>query len=181
MKKLAVIIAVTLASITAQAELVLCTLLRIGATWTNEVPQDIRVQDFSINNSDDMRDWRLAKYIQPPAFPSLVNIRHNVGVSLEGKTIEEARAELRIQVARQAVVTPRQFKLALLGIGVTPDDVEAALATIEDDLLRVAAQIEWRDASVIRRDHPLISQIAPLLGGTDELLDELFLAALEIE
>lgn len=181
MKKIIVLIAVIMAGYTAHAQLVLCTLLRTGDTWTNEVPQDIRVQDFSINNSDDMRDWRLAKFIQPPDFPSLVDTRHNVGTSLRDKTIEQARAEIRLQIARTAVVTPRQFKLALLGIGVTPDDVEAALATIEDETLRVAAQIEWRDATVIRRDHPLISQIAPLLGGNEEILNALFLSALDIQ
>ena len=111
--------------------------------------------------------------------PSLIDTEHNLGVTITNG-VEQAEADLRKLKAWQIPVTPRQFKLALLAIDVFPETVEAALASIEDDKLRTAAQIEWREASVFRRDHPLIAQVAPLLGGTEEMLDELFLAAQEI-
>lgn len=183
MKKLfAPLLTIFLMCAQSHADWVLATLLRIGAEYTNSIPQDIRRMDFSNNVSDDMRDWRLAQYVVPTQYPSLVNTRYGVSQKISyDDDIEAVRSNLWIQIARQAEVTPRQFQLSLLQIGVTPDDVEAALATIEDTMLRAAAQIEWRKATTIRRDHPLISQIAPLLGGTDELLDDIFLRALEIE
>lgn len=112
--------------------------------------------------------------------PALIDTEHKLGVTITNG-IEQAEADLRKLKAWSVPVTPRQFKLALLAIDVFPETVEAALATIEDQKLRTAAQIEWREATVFRRDHPLIAQVAPLLGGTEEMLDELFLAAQEIE
>ena len=169
-------------TLSTHADWVLATLLRIGATYTNEVPSDVRRMDFSNNVSDDMRDWRLAQYVIPTQYPSLVNTRYGVSQYLsESDSIEAAKSNLWIAIARQAEVTSRQFQLALLDMDVTPDMVEAALNTIEDEKLRVAGLIEWRKAQTIRRDHPLISQIAPLLGATDEILDQIFLKALEIE
>jgi hypothetical protein len=73
-------------------------------------------------------------------------------------------------------VTARQARLALLGAGLL-DNVEGALAAIPDPLSRRAAQIEWEYALEIRRDSPLIAALAPLLGLTDEQVDDLFRAA----
>jgi hypothetical protein len=110
------------------------------------------------------------------AVPALVDAANKLGVSITG-TVEQAEADLNKLRAWSIPVTPRQFKLALLDIDVYPETVEAAIATIEDAKLRTAAQIEWREASVFRRDHPLLAQIAPLLGATDEMLDAIFLNA----
>jgi hypothetical protein len=110
------------------------------------------------------------------AVPALVDTANKLGVSITG-TVEQAEADLNKLRAWSIPVTPRQFKLALLDIDVYPETVEAAIATIEDAKLRTAAQIEWREASVFRRDHPLLAQIAPLLGATDEMLDAIFLNA----
>jgi len=108
--------------------------------------------------------------------PALFDIRYELGVTITG-TVEQAEADLNKLKAWSVPVTPRQFKLALLDIDVYPETVESAIATIEDQKLRTAAQIEWREASVFRRDHPLLLQIAPLLGATDEQLDAIFLNA----
>lgn len=122
-------------------------------------------------------DYKLM--LRSVAVPALWDMRYELGVTITG-TVEQAEADLRKLKAWQIPVTPRQFKLALLAIDVYPETVEAALASIEDAKLRTAAQIEWREATIFRRDHPLIAQVAPLLGGTEEMLDELFLAAQEI-
>ena len=116
--------------------------------------------------------------VAPAALPSLIMPEIGLQVAVTG-TLEQAIADLRKLKAWSIPVTPRQFRLALLDIDVTPDNVESLLATIEDEKLRTAAQIEWRNATEIRRDHPLIAQIAPMLGGTDEMLDDLFLSAME--
>lgn len=122
-------------------------------------------------------DYKLK--LRSVAVPALWDMRYELGVTITNG-IEQAEADLRKLKAWSIPVTPRQFRLALLDIDVTPDNVESLLATIGDEKLRTAAQIEWRNATEIRRDHPLIAQIAPMLGGTDEMLDELFLAAQEI-
>lgn len=110
--------------------------------------------------------------------PSLIDSEKRLGVAITG-TVDQAELDLKMLIARSAVVTPRQFKLALLDINITPEDVEQIISGITDEKLRVAAQIEWRDAVEIRRMHPLISQISPMLGGNDQILDELFLRAME--
>lgn len=96
-------------------------------------------------------------------------------------TIEQAEADFRLARAKVSEVTPRQFKLALLGAGITPDNVESALSTITNDIVRIAAQIEWREASVFKRSHPLVAQVGLLLSADEKMIDELFLAAEEIE
>jgi hypothetical protein len=73
-------------------------------------------------------------------------------------------------------VTARQARLALLRAGLL-DSVDAALAALPDPQERRAAQIEWEYATEIRRDSPLIAALAPLLGLTDEQVDDLFRAA----
>lgn len=73
-------------------------------------------------------------------------------------------------------VTPRQARLALLGVGLL-DRVDEAIASIEDDQERAAAAIEWEYATTIERLSPWVGQIGVGLGMTDDQLDELFAIA----
>jgi hypothetical protein len=67
-------------------------------------------------------------------------------------------------------LTRRQLRLQLLAIGITSEQVEAAIAELpEAD--RAVAMIEWQDASEYVRAHPLIDALAPALGLTTEQLD----------
>lgn len=72
-------------------------------------------------------------------------------------------------------VTRRQARLALLGAGLL-DDAEAALNNL-DEPQRTAALIEWQDASVFQRDHPLIAAIGGALGLSESQVDDLFTQA----
>lgn len=72
-------------------------------------------------------------------------------------------------------VSPRQARLALLGIGLL-DTVETALKALPGTQGR-AALIDWEYATEVQRDSPLISALAPALGLTDEQVDDLFRAA----
>lgn len=76
-------------------------------------------------------------------------------------------------------ITPRQLRLALLQIGITPDMVTAAIDQM-DEPTKTAAQIEWEYALEVKRDHPLIDQLAAAFDKTAEDVDALFLAASEI-
>ena len=71
------------------------------------------------------------------------------------------------------VVSMRQARLALLEAGLL-DQVEAALAAIEDPLMRQRAQIEWEYATEVRRDSPWVGAIADALALSPDAFDQLF-------
>jgi hypothetical protein len=68
-------------------------------------------------------------------------------------------------------VTPRQFRLALLSIGISPAAISAMLADDE------AALTEWDYAQEIRRDHPLVESLRIALGKSEEEVDAVFVEA----
>jgi hypothetical protein len=68
-------------------------------------------------------------------------------------------------------LTARQLRLGLLALGVTREQVEAAIAGISDAPAREAALIEWEYSSVYDRAHPLIGMVGTLLGLTAEQID----------
>lgn len=74
-----------------------------------------------------------------------------------------------------AVVTMRQARLALLSAGLL-DQINAAVKVAGD-----AAGIEWEYAGEVRRDSPLIAQLAAGLKLSDEQIDDLFAKAGQIE
>jgi len=68
-------------------------------------------------------------------------------------------------------VTPRQMRLALLSLGITPAMIESMLEGND------AALIEWEYASMIARGHPLVDQIGASLNKSPEEIDSLFFLA----
>ena len=77
-------------------------------------------------------------------------------------------------------LTRRQLRLGLLQNNISTDDIEAAIAAIEDPTERAAAQIEWEDATQYLRTHPLIEQIGAALELTPEQIDAMWMAAVEL-
>lgn len=75
-----------------------------------------------------------------------------------------------------AEVSPRQIRLALLSIGITPAAIQQAIEAMPDPQ-RTAANIEWEFATVIRRDHAMLNAMAAQMGMSSEQLDDLFRAA----
>lgn len=71
-------------------------------------------------------------------------------------------------------VTPRQLRLQLLSVGVTMDQIDAAISAIPDPADRAAATIEWEYSLSIRSDHPLLKAVAASLGMNDEQVRSLF-------
>lgn len=74
-----------------------------------------------------------------------------------------------------ATVTMRQARLALLGASLL-DDVEAAITALAEPA-RSAARIEWDYATEVRRDWPLLVQLADDMGLSAAQVDDLFAAA----
>lgn len=77
-----------------------------------------------------------------------------------------------------ASVTMRQARIALNRAGYLAA-VNAAIAALPTGGNGAGdeARITWEFASEIRRDGPLIEQLAPGLGLTDEIIDNLFIMA----
>lgn len=66
---------------------------------------------------------------------------------------------------------PVNFKLGMLTLNVTPDQVDEVIAQMpEPD--RMIAKIYWTSAREFRRDDPLIAQVAAAFGKTDADIDE---------
>lgn len=70
-------------------------------------------------------------------------------------------------------LTARQLRLGLNSLGKLAV-VEAAINQLPDPT-KGEAKIEWEFASTFRRDHPLILQISPILGLSDEQIDAVWL------
>ena len=70
-------------------------------------------------------------------------------------------------------VTPRQIRLALILGGESLDSILAILNTLPEPQKSLAL-VEWEYAQVFVRSNPLVAQLAPLLGITDEELDQLW-------
>ncbi len=74
-------------------------------------------------------------------------------------------------------ITRRQLRLWLHRSGVPTSAVMAALDAIQDPDARAEAIIEWEDATVFQRSHPLIESIGAALGMTSEQLDAAWMGA----
>jgi hypothetical protein len=75
-------------------------------------------------------------------------------------------------------VSPRQARLALLGIGML-SAVEQALAAIPG-AQGAAARIDWEYATEVQRKSPLIAALGPALGLTSAQIDDLFRSAVTL-
>ena len=72
-------------------------------------------------------------------------------------------------------VTMRQARLALLAAGKL-SSVDAAIAALSSPQ-KEEAQIEWEYSSMVDRNRPFVSMLAPALSLTDSDIDQLFITA----
>ena len=84
-------------------------------------------------------------------------------------TLEEIEANRKAKVPQ--VVAIRQAKLALFEADLL-DDIEAAMTQADRK-----TQIEWEYATEFRRDWPALIAMQPVLGLTDQQVDDLFTLA----
>lgn len=76
-------------------------------------------------------------------------------------------------------LTARQFRLGLVGNGISLDSVQEAINSIPSETDRAVAQVEWEFATSFVRTHPLISQIGAELSLSPEAIDAMWMAALD--
>lgn len=77
-------------------------------------------------------------------------------------------------------LTPRQFRLGMLSIGITRAMVDGAIAAMPDATERELATIEWEYSTVIQREHPLVGQLATAFGKTAAEIDAAWQASVEL-
>ncbi|MEY9100476.1 hypothetical protein ABIA24_003385 [Sinorhizobium fredii] len=85
--------------------------------------------------------------------------------------------ELRAGMPR---LTARQFRLGLVGAGLTPAQVSAVIEAMPAGQAKETALIEWEYATTFNRTHPLIASVGGALGLTDEQIDAMWAAALSL-
>lgn len=88
--------------------------------------------------------------------------------------LDAAMADPRLKNLVGAV-TMRQARRALLAAGMMAQ-VDAAIAALPEPQ-RTEAQIEWEYSSEVQRHNGFVEQIAPMLGMTEQDLDNLFALA----
>jgi hypothetical protein len=71
------------------------------------------------------------------------------------------------------IITARQIRLAMVGAGIGLDQISAMLGQL-DEPMRTIASISWEYASEFYRDDPLLVAMAPMLGLSEEHIDQLF-------
>lgn len=81
-------------------------------------------------------------------------------------------------IAIPSQITPRQARLQLLASGLL-DQVDAAIAAIEDPVAKAEVQIEWEYSATIDREHIWVGALGSALGLDSAALDVLFIAASE--
>lgn len=77
-------------------------------------------------------------------------------------------------------ISARQVRLWLINNGIPLSQVDIAIDTISDPLLKEQTKVEWEYAPYIERNHPLIDSLAQHLGLTPEQIDEGFVIASQL-
>lgn len=73
-----------------------------------------------------------------------------------------------------AEVGPAQLRIAMRRAAIDPANIDSAIAEIADPVERANAGDLWHRASTIKREHPLIANLAAAMGLTTEQVDDVF-------
>ncbi|WP_244562451.1 hypothetical protein [Ensifer aridi] len=90
-----------------------------------------------------------------------------------GPTVDKIRENMR-------ELSARQFRLGLVQSGLSPAQVTAAIETMPEGFDKETAKIEWEYATTFNRLHPLIATVGTALGLTDEQIDAMWTAAVNL-
>ena len=100
------------------------------------------------------------------------------GVLERDMTPEEIAAIPQPSPPPMPTITAAQLRLALLGLGMTGAQVEAAINAMPGtDTDREAARIQWEYATTFPRQHPLVVGIGAALDLTESQIDAAWLHA----
>lgn len=74
-------------------------------------------------------------------------------------------------------ISARQIRLWLIDHGFTLSQVEEAINTIEDPVVREKTLVEWEYAPYVEKSHTLLLQLASILNLTEQEVDMAFIEA----
>lgn len=74
-------------------------------------------------------------------------------------------------------ISARQIRLWLINNGIQLAQVEAAIDSIQDPLVRETTKVEWEYAPYVERNHPMLVPLAQALGLTENQIDTAFIQA----
>jgi hypothetical protein len=121
--------------------------------------------------------------LSPPALTAGQRIEQAITADLDAGTltfgwsvIDPTEAELAALAAYvPPTVGPAQLRIAMRRLlSITAEQVDAAIAAIADDADRADATDLWQYATEVRRDHPLLTQLATALSLTSDDIDAAF-------
>jgi hypothetical protein len=72
------------------------------------------------------------------------------------------------------IISARQIRLWLIQHNFQLSQIESAIDTIEDPMVRETVRVEWEYAPYIERSHPWIVPLAQSLGLSEEQIDQAF-------
>lgn len=101
-------------------------------------------------------------------------------VVIEDNGVIVTRIYLPNPIVIPQTISARQVRLWLLNNNIPLNQVDAAINTISDELLREKTRVEWEYAPYIERNHPLIDSLAQYLGLTSEQIDQGFIGASQL-
>lgn len=88
-------------------------------------------------------------------------------------TVREIRATL-------PPLTARQFRLGLVSSGFTLAEAASVIEAMPEGPAKETVKIEWECATTFSRMHSLVANVSGELGITDEQLDTMWLAAIDL-
>jgi len=102
-------------------------------------------------------------------------VSHIAGELVVTDQVEYDREEV-VEVAIPSVV-PKLSALKALSRAGLLDQVEPAIAAIEDPQERIDAGLDWAHSMTVDRHWPLVQSLKVTMGLTEEQLDDLFILA----
>ena len=121
--------------------------------------EDSLIQGWIDNNNPKKDQWILL-----PLRPSENHYWNNGEWILINPTIPES-------------VSARQIRLWLINNGFQLAQVEQAINSIEDPIVRETVKVEWEYAPYVERNHPMLIPLAQALGLSENQVDQAFIQA----
>lgn len=87
---------------------------------------------------------------------------------------------IQLQQTVPESISARQIRLWLINNGIQLSQVEQAINSIEDPIMRETTKVEWEYAPYVERNHPMLVPLAQALGLTENQIDIAFIQAQNI-
>lgn len=110
-----------------------------------------------------------------PANTTEDTTQRNIVVESDGVIITRVWVPIPMFVPQN--ISPRQIRLWLVEHNISLSTIDAAINSIEDDMLREKTKIEWEFSPYVERHHPMIDTLGSVLGLSAEQIDQAFIEA----